>query len=104
MDGGRSKLSGLLPQGFDWVCIDTCYIDSESSGKLSEANSSMERWYREAKECYVCLSDVQRKRGMDVQNTLKQSSLFTRRWRLQKFLTLFQLVFFDCEWGFVSEE
>ena len=91
-------------QGFDWVWIDTCCIDKKSSAELSEAINSMWRWYREATECYVYLSDVQWKRGMDLQNTLKQSSWFTRGWTLQELLAPFQIVFFDREWNYISEK
>ena len=100
----RGCCAVALSQGFDWVWIDTCCIDKKSSAELSEAINSMWRWYREAKECYVYLSDVQWKRGMDLQNTLKQSSWFTRGWTLQELLAPSQVVFFDREWNYISEK
>ena len=98
----RNCCAVAFSQGFDWVWIDTCCIDKKSSAELSEAINSMWRWYREAKECYVYLSDVQWKKGMDLQNTLKQSSWFTRRWTLQELLAPSQVVFFDREWNYIS--
>src|SRR5438105_1716016 len=38
--------------------VDTCCIDKSSSAELQEAVSSMFRWYHDAAECYVYLSNV----------------------------------------------
>lgn len=38
--------------------IDTCCIDRSNSAELSEAITSMFRWYRSASICYVYLADV----------------------------------------------
>ena len=100
----RDCCAVTFSQGLDWVWIDTCCIDKKSSAELSEAINSMWRWYREAKECYVYLSDVQWKSGMDLQNTLKQSSWFTRGWTLQELLAPSVIFFFDREWNYISEK
>jgi hypothetical protein len=44
--------------GFNWVWIDTCCINKESSAELSEAINSMFRYYKEARICYAYLSDI----------------------------------------------
>ncbi|KAI0742557.1 heterokaryon incompatibility protein-domain-containing protein [Daedaleopsis nitida] len=44
--------------GHVWVWIDTCCIDNTSSAELSEAISSMYRYYAMAKVCYAYLRDV----------------------------------------------
>lgn len=44
--------------GIEHFWIDTCAIDKSSSAELSEAITSMFRWYKEAAKCYVFLSDV----------------------------------------------
>lgn len=41
---------------FFWV--DTCCINKDSHSELSEAITSMFRWYHEAVKCYVYLSDI----------------------------------------------
>ena len=41
-----------------YIRIDTCCIDKSSSTELSEAINSMFHWYREAKKCFVYLSDI----------------------------------------------
>ena len=38
--------------------VDTCCIDKANHAELSEAITSMFRWYRDADRCYVHLSDV----------------------------------------------
>ena len=45
-------------RGLYWVWIDSCCIDKRSSAELSEAINSMFRWYKNATECHVYLSDV----------------------------------------------
>lgn len=52
-----------------WTWIDTCCIDKRSSAELSEAINSMFRWYAEAAECYVHLSDVSPSRHTSVRTT-----------------------------------
>lgn len=38
--------------------VDTCCINKANHAELSEAITSMFRWYRDAVKCYVYLSDV----------------------------------------------
>ncbi|PQE09549.1 thermophilic desulfurizing enzyme family protein [Rutstroemia sp. NJR-2017a BBW] len=42
----------------DYIWVDTCCIEKESSSELSEAINSMYRWYQNAKVCYAYLSDL----------------------------------------------
>ena len=42
----------------DWVGVDTCCINKESSVELTETVNSMFSCYRKASECYVYLADV----------------------------------------------
>ncbi|KAI0868522.1 heterokaryon incompatibility protein-domain-containing protein [Hypoxylon argillaceum] len=44
--------------GFEYIWIDSCCIDSSSSAELSEAINSMFKWYRDSAVCYAYLSDV----------------------------------------------
>ncbi|KAF5371565.1 hypothetical protein D9758_003481 [Tetrapyrgos nigripes] len=43
---------------FDWIWIDLCCINKESSTELSEALNSMYQYYEDAAVCYVYLSDI----------------------------------------------
>jgi len=45
-------------QGFEFVWIDTCCINKDSSAELSEAINSMYRYYQDAEVCYAYLPDV----------------------------------------------
>lgn len=42
----------------EWVWIDTCCINEESSAELSEAINSMLQWYENSDGCYVYLHDI----------------------------------------------
>ena len=80
--------------------IDTCCIDKKSSAELSEAINSMYRWYEDARECYVHLSDV----SWDLQNeeesrkSFIRSLWFTRGWTLQELIAPSHVEFFDRDW------
>jgi hypothetical protein len=51
--GERATIDGL-----EYIWVDTCCIDRQSSAELSEAINSMFRWYKNVEICYVYLSDV----------------------------------------------
>jgi len=59
---GYSKIEFTARQaqkdGLGYIWVDTCCIDKANYTELSEAITSMFRWYQEAKRCYVYLSDV----------------------------------------------
>jgi Heterokaryon incompatibility protein (HET) len=44
--------------GLQYFWIDTCCINKANKAKLSQAIKSMFRWYRNAVQCYVYMSDV----------------------------------------------
>jgi hypothetical protein len=72
--------------GLQYFWVDTCCIDKSSSAELTEAINSMFRWYREAKKCYVFLSDVLRT-GVNTNDlawepAFRESKWFTRGWTL----------------------
>ncbi|CAD6447526.1 9d524d8b-d700-47ec-82e7-6433cbb3f74f [Sclerotinia trifoliorum] len=88
----------------DYFWVDTCCIKKTSDPELSESLNSMFRWYREARKCYVYLSDVE-----VIQNGVEQpqsvwegrfraSRWFTRGWTLQELLAPISIEFFsrDC--------
>ena len=96
--GEQAQKAGL--QHF-WV--DTCCIDKANHVELSEAITSMFRWYREAVKCYVYLSDVSaRKRANDEtdptwESAFRKSRWFTRGWTLQELLAPKSVEFFSRE-------
>lgn len=54
----RSACHLAKARGYDWLWLDTCCINKDSSAELSEAINSMYEWYRDAAECWVYLSTV----------------------------------------------
>ena len=65
--GGYAKLRFCGEQarkdGIEYFWVDTCCINKANHAELSEAITSMFRWYRDAVKCYVYLSDVSARKG-----------------------------------------
>ncbi|KAL5378399.1 hypothetical protein DPSP01_009158 [Paraphaeosphaeria sporulosa] len=92
--------------------IDTCCIDKSSSAELSEAITSMFRWYQNSAQCYVYLSDVstsKRKADHDqFSNTwepaFRTSRWFTRGWTLQELIAPHRVTFFSKEGNYLGNK
>lgn len=54
----RQTCEKAAARGLQYVWIDTCCINKDSSAELSEAINSMYRWYEGAALCYAYLADV----------------------------------------------
>lgn len=92
-------------QGYQWIWIDTCCIDKNSSAELSEAINSMYCWYERAGVCYAYLVDVRpssRSRPDAVSRRLARSRWFTRGWTLQELVAPPHLEFYDSEWNLID--
>jgi ankyrin repeat protein len=106
---GYAKMSFCAKQvakdGLQHFWIDTCCIDKSSSAELSEAITSMFRWYKNSVQCYVYLADVVfNKRKADEQAdhptwllAFRTSKWFTRGWTLQELLAPHTVSFFSRE-------
>jgi hypothetical protein len=81
--------------GLQYVWIDTCCIDKSNSTELAEALNSMFRWYCDAVQCYVYLSDVSY--GSGWKSAFRKSRWFTRGWTLQELLAPRSVEFFSGE-------
>ena len=59
---GYKKLKGACDvaaaDGWEWIWVDTCCINKQSSAELSEAINSMYSWYQQAEVCFVYLNDL----------------------------------------------
>ena len=86
----------VAQKGFGWAWVDTCCIDKKSSAELSEAINSMYRWYNNAQECLIYLSDVQKG---DPARGMQSSAWFTRGWTVQELLAPRLATLFDREWS-----
>jgi hypothetical protein len=108
---GYRKVQFCLEQAqkdsIDYVWIDSCCINKDSSAELSEAINSMFKWYHGAVKCYVWLSDVSTRSEDDSGHTyhrqpswmpsFTQSKWFTRSWTLQELLAPKHMEFFSCD-------
>ncbi|KAK7437392.1 hypothetical protein VKT23_018637 [Stygiomarasmius scandens] len=86
---------------FDYIWIDTCCINKESSAELSEAINSMYRYYRDSKVCYAYLVDVPSDVEEDPRSDgsrFRRSNWFKRGWTLQELLAPSSVVFISEDW------
>ena len=83
-----------------YVWIDTCCINKESSADLSEAINSMFRWYEASAVCYAHLLDVQADVSgqIAVEQQIEDSVLFKRGWTLQELLAPSKVRFYNHHW------
>ncbi|EQB59054.1 HET domain-containing protein [Colletotrichum gloeosporioides Cg-14] len=100
---GFKKIEACCAQarrdGCDWAWLDTCCIDKTSSAELSEAINSMFRWYRQARICYVYLSDLPSQYPGDVdRRQFHNVKWFTRGWTLQELIAPRAIEFYDQNW------
>ncbi len=91
-------------EGVEYCWVDTCCIDKANHVELSTAITSMYWWYRDAKKCYVYLSDVlAHKRDICGQgqqmweSAFRTSQWFKRGWTLQELLAPASVEFFSRE-------
>jgi hypothetical protein len=114
---GFRKVEGFCKlateEGLDYVWIDTCCIDKNSSAELSEAINSMFKYYRKAYRCYVYLCDVilgqhdedpnsRNLAGLD--RDLENARWFTRGWTLQELLAPPWVSFYDKSWRYIASK
>lgn len=111
----RSCCALAAAGGYEYVWIDTCCIDKTSSAELSEAISSMYRWYHEAQVCYAYLFDFH-KCNVDLWNPWKsdwspnerrafgESRWFSRSWTLQELLAPENIHSYDKDWRYFGSK
>ncbi|KAF1940387.1 HET domain-containing protein, partial [Clathrospora elynae] len=97
--------------GLHHFWVDTCCIDKSNSSELSEAIITMFRWYKNAKRCYVFLSDVSSRTSeedSDVHQRKKpaimNSRWFTRGWTLQELIAPASVEFFSKEGDLLGDK
>lgn len=80
---GHRKVKGFAEyvrknvEGIEWIWIDTCCINQDSSHELSEAINSMFKWYLHAQVCLAYLADVP---STSDTKSFERSAWFTRGW------------------------
>ncbi|KAF2012970.1 heterokaryon incompatibility [Aaosphaeria arxii CBS 175.79] len=87
----------------EYFWVDSCCIDKKNFTELSEAITSMFRWYANAVKCYVYLPDVStgmqghNQTGPGWHSSFQSSRWFTRGWTLQELLAPKTVEFFSRE-------
>ncbi|KAF5368645.1 hypothetical protein D9758_002389 [Tetrapyrgos nigripes] len=100
---GYAKLWGACAHArqynFEWIWIDSCCINKESSAELSEAINSMDQYYRNSEVCYVYLADAPSAEDpRDMESGFRRSRWFKRGWTLQELLAPRYCVFLGKDW------
>ncbi|KAI3326475.1 hypothetical protein HD806DRAFT_408973 [Xylariaceae sp. AK1471] len=93
--------------GLQYFWVDTCCINQDSEVELTRSINSMFRWYRDAKKCYVYLSDVSMKcngNPLAWEESFLQSRWFTRGWTLQELIAPRVVEFFSSEGQFLGDK
>ncbi|KAF5344910.1 hypothetical protein D9758_011538 [Tetrapyrgos nigripes] len=100
---GYAKIMGAgrlaLADGFEYLWVDSCCINKESSAELSEVLNSMYHYYANSEVCYTYLSDVRHDEDPRAgDSTFRKSKWFTRGWTLQELIAPVKVVFYDKDW------
>lgn len=103
----RGACSQAKKDKLDWIWIDSCCINKDSSQELTRSINSMFQWYQKATVCYTYLTDVELTPGthlFEQQDTKgrKYSEWFERGWTLQELLAPRHMVFFDKNWELIG--
>ncbi|KAL4074797.1 heterokaryon incompatibility protein-domain-containing protein [Scleroderma yunnanense] len=94
----------------NWIWVDTCCINKESSSELSEAINSMFRWYENSMVCYAYLHDISSSTlptKID-KNRYPESDgwpkWFSRGWTLQELIAPKVVKFFNRRWLLIGDK
>lgn len=94
---GVAKIAGACSlaerESLQYIWIDTCCINKESTSEGSESIRFMFGWYKRAKVCFVRLPDVDWRTKSHAQ--IRDSIWFKRGWILQELPTPRNVVFYD---------
>lgn len=92
----------------DWIWIDTCCINQNSSAEVSESINSMWSWYSQATHCIAHLKDVRSfTSGGGQEGVLfdfRKSEWFERGWTLQELLAPQCVVFVTHNWEVIGRK
>lgn len=94
-----------LQDGLEYVWIDTCCIDKQSSAVLSESLNSMFTWYKAAHVCYAYLDDVCGDEDPNEDgSSFEDSEWWGRGWTLQELLAPETVYFFAKDWTMIGSK
>ncbi|KAI5357718.1 Putative NACHT nucleoside triphosphatase, heterokaryon incompatibility [Septoria linicola] len=104
---GYQKVAGFARyvreriDNIDWIWIDTCCVNQDSSQEVTEAVNSMFRWYTEAELCIAYLIDVV---NADDKSEFRNSNWFQRGWTLQELLAPSLVIFVSQRWELIGHK
>ncbi|KAI0107085.1 hypothetical protein GGR51DRAFT_517343 [Nemania sp. FL0031] len=97
--------------GLRYFWVDSCCIDKSDSIELQTAINSMFRWYRNAKICYVYLSDVSNSTATSTQDDVatwetafQNSRWFKRGWTLQELIAPNAVEFYSKDGTWIGDK
>ncbi|KAG6337002.1 hypothetical protein ID866_2103 [Astraeus odoratus] len=92
-----------LLDGLEYVWMDTCCADANSSPAFSEALNSSYTWFANAAVCYVYLDDVDGEEDPEREgSTFRGCQWFKRAWTLQELLAPENMIFFSADWSMIG--
>ncbi|KAI5992330.1 hypothetical protein EDC04DRAFT_3148397 [Pisolithus marmoratus] len=105
----KSCEQALLHDELDWLWVDTCCIDKQSSAELSEAINSMYVWYANSDHCYAFLHDtdartIPTKRNDKDLHHGGWPKWFSRGWTLQELVAPDNVHFFNRNWEYIGNK
>ena len=83
----------------EWLWIDTCCVNQDSSQEVTEAVNSMFRWYSDAEVCLAYLADIS---DAGNESEFRRSEWFRRGWTLQELLAPQMVVFLSASWDVIG--
>ncbi|KAL4072353.1 hypothetical protein V8B97DRAFT_1870420 [Scleroderma yunnanense] len=93
-----------IKDGLEWLWVDTCCIDRQSTAEISEAINSMFQWYGNSTLCYAYLHDVPDSSFPTVHDNARYPNSngwpewFSRGWTLQELIAPGVVQFFNMDW------
>ncbi|CZR68585.1 uncharacterized protein PAC_18484 [Phialocephala subalpina] len=93
-----------LEDRLEWVWIDTCCIDKQSSAEVAESINSMYAWYRDATLCYAYLEDIPTGQLVRMVDIMDRSRWFTRGWTLQELIAPTKILFLNGDWDIIGKK
>ena len=99
--GGFAKYVREHFCGVEWLWIDTCCVNQDSSQEVTKAVNSMFRWYSNAEVCLAYLADVTNEKD---EREFRHSKWFSRGWTLQELVAPTTVVFLSASWELIGHK
>lgn len=89
--------------GLDYVWIDICCANANTSAGQTETTTSAYTWFQQAQVCYTYLDDVDSSEDpREGHSTFRRSRWFKRTWTIQELLAPKHVFFFAKDWTMIG--